>query len=176
MAGMLLMVLAFAGRVCVVLVFILAAGQKMHSWAILSGVVANYRILPPFMVKPTAWLLPLLELALGAMLLPGSVWAVFAAMVLLAIFATAMAINLGRGRRHIDCGCGQSFLRQALSPVLVVRNAVLMLLLAPSLLAVGGLSLNLALTGMAAGVAFFLLYLLANTLVALPGPRRVLTV
>jgi hypothetical protein len=176
MAGTLLMVVAFAGRVCVGLVFLLAAGQKMRSWTILSGVIANYRLLPPFLVKPVALLLPPLELLVGVLLLVGSAWSALAAMALLALFAVAMAINLGRGRGHIDCGCGQSFLRQTLHPVLLARNAVLMLLLVPFLLAAGGLSLDLALTGLVAGVAFFLLYLLANTLVSLPRPGRALAV
>jgi hypothetical protein len=48
---------------------------------------------------------------------------------LLLVFATAMAINLHRGRRDIDCGCFQSTLRQHLSVTLVVRNLVMAALL-----------------------------------------------
>jgi hypothetical protein len=45
-----------------------------------------------------------------------------------------MGINLRRGRRHIDCGCFQSALKQTLSWVLVMRNLVLALLLGVALL------------------------------------------
>ena len=45
-----------------------------------------------------------------------------------------MGINLRRGRRHIDCGCFQSALKQTLSWTLVMRNVVLALLMAVALL------------------------------------------
>jgi hypothetical protein len=45
------------------------------------------------------------------------------------LFAAAMAINIWRGRRHIDCGCFQSALKQTLSWTLLARNAGLTLLL-----------------------------------------------
>jgi hypothetical protein len=175
---MLLTMLAIAGRVCVGLVFLLSAAQKMRSWTILPGVIFNYQLLPRGLVRPTAVLLPPVELALGMALLSGLMPAgsALAASVLLMVFAAAMSINLGRGRAHIDCGCGQSFLRQPLSPVLVARNAVLALLLGPSLLATGSLSFASVLTGVSAGIAFFLLYLLTNVLVALPRPGRALAV
>jgi hypothetical protein len=178
MSSMLLTILAFAGRVCVGLLFVLAAGQKMRSWTLLTGVISNYRILPRSLVKPAVFLLPPVELALGWMLLSGqaSFWGVLLAMALLALFAAAMAINLGRGRTQIDCGCGQSFLSQTLSPALVVRNVILMLLLAPSLALAGGLSVEIALTGVGAGISLFLLYLMANTLIALPKPASALAV
>ena len=57
--------------------------------------------------------------AVGAVASPGLA---LVAMALLALFAAAMAINIRRGRDHIDCGCGQSFLRQTLSWMLVARN------------------------------------------------------
>ena len=79
-----------------------------------------------------------------------------------------MAINLRRGRSFIDCGCGQSFLKQSLRWSLVARNAVLAVLLLPSLAPIGPLPMSAALTGAGAGLAFFLLYLLFNTLSALP--------
>ena len=46
-----------------------------------------------------------------------------AAAALLILFAVAMGINIRRGRRHIDCGCFQSALKQTLSWILVARNA-----------------------------------------------------
>jgi hypothetical protein len=162
--------LSEAGRVCVGLVFLVAATQKAGHWRILFGVVANYRLLPRMMVVPAAALLPPLEMAVGlllqsAMALP---WTLLAAALLLALFAVAMAINLRRGRGFIDCGCGQSFLKQTLSWSLVARNAVLAALLLPSLAPIGPLPMSAALTGVGAGVAFFLLYLLFNTLSGLP--------
>jgi hypothetical protein len=38
-----------------------------------------------------------------------------------------MAVNLRRGRGHIDCGCGHAELRQPLNWLLVFRNIALAL-------------------------------------------------
>lgn len=168
----LLAIASVAGRICVGLVFVLAATQKARHWRILSGVIANYRLLPRMLVIPAAALLPPLEMVLGLLLLAGFAqdWVVPAATLLLALFAAAVAVNLRRGRAHIDCGCGQSFLKQTLSWTLVMRNAVLAALLLPSPVMTGPMTLSAALTGVSAGLAFFLLYLLLNALLALPRP------
>lgn len=161
---------AVAGRLCVGLVFMLAAAQKMMHWRVLSGVIANYRLLPRWLDLPASVLLPPVELILAILLLSASLrpWPALAAMALLGLFALAMAINIKRGRNDIDCGCGETFLRQTLSPVLVARNAVLAAVLLPSLLVTAPVSLSLALSGLAAGLGLFLLYLLLNILAALP--------
>jgi uncharacterized membrane protein YphA (DoxX/SURF4 family) len=173
MAHEILTIVALAGRVCAGLILVTAAAQKFGHWRILSGVISNYRLLPRMLVAPAAALLPPLELALGLLLLVGVAqgWAALGTTLLLAVFAAAMAINLRRGRAHIDCGCGQSFLAQSLSWTLVARNAVLAALLLPSLAPIGSLSMSAALTGAGAGLAFFLLYLLLNALSALPRPE-----
>ncbi len=59
-----------AGRICVGLVFLLAAAQKAQHWRILPGVIANYRLLPRWMaVAPVAALLPPAEMVLAILLL-----------------------------------------------------------------------------------------------------------
>lgn len=109
------------------LVFLSAAIGKMRSWPQFHGVVANYRLLPEWLIVPVAYGLPPVEAVVGAALLlhvPSAVpqWA---AIALLVSFAVAMAINLRRGRHDIDCGCFQSTLRQHLSGTLVARNLVM---------------------------------------------------
>jgi hypothetical protein len=46
-----------------------------------------------------------------------------AAIALLALYSAAIALNLARGRRDIDCGCLGPGHRQPLSEWLVARNA-----------------------------------------------------
>jgi len=118
-------------RTLVSLVFLGAAYGKLRHWAAFQGVVANYRLLPQAMVAPAACLIAPAELLLGTALLSslGFPWAELGAAVLLLLFALAMGINLRRGRRHIDCGCFQSALKQTLSWTLVMRNVVLASLL-----------------------------------------------
>lgn len=109
------------------LVFLAAAVGKMRSWPEFHGVVANYRLLPEWLIVPVAYALPPVESALGLALLLHlqAPLPQLLAIGLLLIFAAAMAINLRRGRRDIDCGCFQSTLRQRLSGTLVVRNLVM---------------------------------------------------
>jgi uncharacterized membrane protein YphA (DoxX/SURF4 family) len=165
--------LAIAGRICVGLILLLAGMGKFRHWKILSGVIANYRLLPGFAVGPAARLLPALEVGLGVLLLSGLAqrWAALAGVLLLVVFGAAMAINLGRGRSLIDCGCGQSTLKQTLSWGLVGRNGVLAALLVASFgPAVAEVSVPVLAIGACAGVGFVLLYHLVNTLAALPRP------
>jgi uncharacterized membrane protein YphA (DoxX/SURF4 family) len=130
---------ALAIRVLVALVFLTAAYGKFRHWSVLQGVVANYRLIPEVLVAPVAYLLPPVEALVGAALLLGlgSPWPELGAAALLLLFAAGMAINLARGRRHIDCGCFQSALKQSLNWKLVIRNVALSLLLPVELLASG---------------------------------------
>ena len=159
-----------AGRVCVGLVFVLAAAQKAQHWRIFLGVVANYRLLPRALGAPVAAALPPAEMLIGLLLLSAQMrpFGALAAIGLLGLFAAAMAINLGRGRPQIDCGCGHAVLKQTLSWALVMRNAALATLLLPSLVFTRPVAMTTALTGVAAGLGLFLLYLLLNIFTALP--------
>ena len=123
-------------RVLLSLVFLTAAYGKLRHWTVFQGVVANYRLLPQELVAPVAYLLPPVEALLGAGLLLGlgSPWPELGAAALLLLFAWAMGLNVHRGRRHIDCGCFQSALKQSLSWKLVIRNIALSMLLGVSLL------------------------------------------
>jgi hypothetical protein len=171
--GTLLTAAAEAGRVCVGLVFLLAALQKWRAWRLLPGVIANYRLLPGWAVLPAAVMLPPLELllAIGLLSAQAQPWPELAAIALLMLFAAAMAINVARGRIHIDCGCGEGLLAQHLSGALVARNLVLSVLILLSFLPPATVPMPGLLSAIAAGLGFFLLYLLFNLLDALPRRR-----
>jgi len=119
-------------------VFDAAAITKLRALDAFVGVVHNYRLVPEPLERPIAYALPVVELAIavGVLLPTGRAPAALAAAILLALFAGAMAINLMRGRRDIDCGCFATVLRQRLSWPLVLRN---LLLAALALLVVPGL-------------------------------------
>ncbi len=127
-----------AASIGVGLVFVTAAIGKLRHRHLLPGVIANYRLLPEPLVAGAALVLAPAELLIGAALLLGerSV-APAAAIALLLLFATAMAINIQRGRDHIDCGCGHAALRQQLGWPLVARNVVLAAMLLPRPIAAG---------------------------------------
>ena len=75
--------------------FLLAATQKAQHWRILPGVIANYRLLPRWIV-PVAALLPPLEMVVAILLLSAQAmpWPNWRRSALLALFAGAMAINI----------------------------------------------------------------------------------
>ncbi|WP_353227877.1 MauE/DoxX family redox-associated membrane protein [Novosphingobium sp.] len=158
------------------IVFVEAGLAKLRHRELVPGVVANYRILPDGLVNPVAAALPLAELGLGLALFVSVVTggglriAALPAAALFVVFAAAMAINIVRGRRMIDCGCGRSQLRQPLSWGLVVRNLVLAALVAIHAIGVApGETVALADIALAlvAGTAMFLITVLFNALAAL---------
>jgi hypothetical protein len=161
-------VLGLAGAMGVGLVFLQAALAKLRHRELLSGVIANYRLLPSALVGPAALLLAPAELAVAlGLLLGGQALAALVAIALLVIFAAAMGINIIRGRREIDCGCGRSQLRQPLSWLLVVRNLVLAAILVPRVLPGApptGPELAIAFAG---GLAVFVIVQLFNAIGAL---------
>ena len=171
-------ILGLAGAMAVGLVFVLAGLAKLLHRELFVGVIANYRLLPAALVGPAALLLPPVELALGtALLLSGHWLAALGSMVLLLVFAAAMAINIRRGRSQIDCGCGRSQLRQPLSWLLVGRNVVLAALLLPRLLPSPAVSATDLMIALAGGLAIFLIVQLFNAIGALAAsplaaPRR----
>src|SRR5512147_2676588 len=103
--------------------FLAAAAHKLKDMVDFRTVLATYRVLPQPVVAVAAWGVVVVEVCIGL----GAMWQypaafVGAAAVLLG-YAGVMGINLVRGRRFIDCGCGGA--TQPLSVGLVVRNVVL---------------------------------------------------
>jgi hypothetical protein len=116
-------------------VFAVALAHKLRSLPAFAAIVRDYELLPPGMVPPAVGLVVVLEAVVVAALV-GSIgvpWGAMLAAALLAIYGAAMAINLARGRRDIDCGCfgpAGGAGRHTLSRWLLVRNSVLMLVAA----------------------------------------------
>lgn len=101
-----------------------AAGiGKLRDRRRFDGTVLDYRLLPPRLALRLAAPLPWVELALGVGLLAGVRQAGLAAALLFGVYGVAMAVNLARGRRLIDCGCGDE--PQRLNGWLVLRNVLL---------------------------------------------------
>lgn len=164
--------IALAGRLLGALVFARAVAGKIRHRHELAGVVANYRLLPGWLAASAAWIIVGLE-CLAVLSLVSGMWlpgGTALAIVLLGGFALAMGINLGRGRREIDCGCFQSGLRQTLSAGLVVRNLVLAIILTP-LLAAGaaGATTLQWVDGLGGGLAAYALYRVLGELISLRG-------
>jgi len=153
-------------RILLLLIFLQAGLQKLRHLGELEGVVQNYRVLPDYAARPVSIILPFAELAVAAGLLINiSPWAELSAAALLGLFAAAMAVNVARGRREIDCGCFSTSLKQVVSGWTVSRNCVLaMAALLVSREPGGPLSWAALGEVWVAGAVLFLIYATANTL------------
>lgn len=153
-----------------VLLFGLSALHKLRDFGGFSRQLADYRLLPDPLLLPAAAAVVGTECAVTiGLLMPGAQRvAAIAAACLLVVYAVAIAINLARGRRNIDCGCSGPALRQTLSEGLLVRNGVLIAaaLFATLPTTTRGLGAWDWLMATAAVLTVALLYTGANTLLA----------
>ncbi len=115
------------------------AAAALHKWRDLRGfseAVAAHRLVPSALVPAIACAFAACEtaVALGLLWPASAVGASAAAASLLALYSGAIAINLARGRREIDCGCSAH--PQPLSHGLLLRNALLAAVALPAALPV----------------------------------------
>ena len=103
--------------------------HKLRDPGAFAGALAAYALLPQRGGDIVARALPLIEIAVAiGLLIP--VWREAAALVstlLLGLYALAIAINLQRGRRALDCGCFGFGRRSTISMTLLWRNGALAL-------------------------------------------------
>lgn len=122
------------------LLLLSTALHKARDFAAFRAAVIGYALAPERFAAAIAALLATAEAAIGvALLAPASLGlralALVATALLLALYAAAIAVNLARGRRDIDCGCAGPAARQPLSEWLLARNAILV---AAALVCLGG--------------------------------------
>jgi uncharacterized membrane protein YphA (DoxX/SURF4 family) len=131
-------VIVLIARLAIGWLFLFGALHKLRDMPAFSGVLAAYRLLPAAFVATAAWLVALVEVVIGIGALLQSLAAYLAAIALLGGYAVAMAVNLLRGRRFIDCGCGGD--AQPITWGLIARNLVVMAAGGIALLDVGARS------------------------------------
>jgi hypothetical protein len=119
--------LRIALRAALAMLFLWAASHKLRDLAGFRAALAKYHLVPMRWIGLLSASLIGAELcvAIGLCLSGIGARAALASAGLLALYAGAIAINLIRGRRDIDCGCAAIARHQPLSGALVVRNAVL---------------------------------------------------
>lgn len=156
--------------------FAASAFAKLRDPGAFAGTVANYRLLPAIFFAPAAWIIIAGEAAVAAGLFLGLRAAMAAAALMLAVYGGAMAVNLLRGRTHVDCGClGYGGARPTIGWDLVARNLLLALVAGPlAFLPLTERTLGAAdwisITGAVAAASF--LYLLFEQLSAIRSRAR----
>ena len=117
---------------------LLFGSAALHKWLEAQRFADAFRAydLVPASLAWISRLLPALELAVALALLapPSRAGAAAAGAALLLVYAAAIGVNLGRGRRTLDCGCGGPRERRPIGIWMVWRNLFLCALLAALLL------------------------------------------
>lgn len=152
------------------LLWIVAAVYKLRGFAVFLVVLADYRLIPKRATHACAVAVIAIELGLAFGLLSPAArsLALAGSALLLATYAGAIALNVVRGRRFIDCGCMGPVGHQPLSGWLVARNLTLACLALAAMLPVRGRALVWfdAVTVVAAIGSAALLYAATNRLIA----------
>ncbi|MDQ0322733.1 hypothetical protein QO002_004939 [Pararhizobium capsulatum DSM 1112] len=155
------------------LLFLRAAWHKASDFSTLTGYVADYQLLPEGLVEPVARLLIAAEIATVLLLvLPMTAgFAASLAILLLGTYAAGIAINIGRGRTRIECGCGGP--DQPLSAALLVRNTLLAGIAAMVLMVTERpLGIAEAAVALGCGLMAWLIYAVIEQLLANAGHSR----
>lgn len=116
-------VIVMIARFGVAWLFLAAALHKVRDSGDFRAVLAIYDVVPDRVVGAVAKLIIAVECVIAAGALAQYRPAYAGAAFVLFCYAGAIGVNLLRGRRFIDCGCGGA--AQPLSAGLVVRNIVL---------------------------------------------------
>ncbi len=150
--------------------FLSAALHKLGDLSEFRQQLRDYELLPRSTVATAAIAIPILEGATAvALLLPATRrLGLQFTMMLLLVYTLAMAINILRGRRDIDCGCSGPAQKQPLSIALIARNVVLVAIAGSALLPINARPLALSdhMTIALALTTLMLLYATTNQLIA----------
>jgi len=116
-----------AARYGIALLFAVAAVSKAKHFSIFRATILDYQLVPKQLLGLAALAVLGLEFFIALSALHDSFAAIGMqlAAALLCLYGLAIATNLLRGRRDIDCGCTGPAVRQSLSGWLVLRNVVL---------------------------------------------------
>ncbi len=104
-------------------IFVNATDHKLTEHRRFAASLAAYKVVPTSLVPAVAVCVVVLELlAVASLITVSQVGAAIAALLLVG-YGAAIALNLIRGRHHIDCGCGDD--PTPISWWAVSRNAIL---------------------------------------------------
>jgi uncharacterized membrane protein len=129
----------------VALLFGSAGVHKLRDLRRFDEIFAAYGVVPAISRLHLSWAVPVLELAVavGLLLDASRLYASLAGIALLLSYASAIYINLRRGRRDLACGCGGPSDRTPIAPWMVWRNSLIALVLVGALAPWGARSLGL---------------------------------
>jgi len=123
-------IVLYALVACLTVILLLGALDKWRHFEAFEQATAGYQLLPAVWVKPFALLFASAETvaALGLLVPASRMHGALLALAVLGVASLGIAINLARGRRDVDCGCGGlGYSTAGLSGWLLLRNLLLWL-------------------------------------------------
>lgn len=167
-------VMRYSIQICLALVFATGLMHKLRQPRLFIAQLEAYKLLPSPFVAAFGGVLMLCEGLAVAILLTNANSFLALPIALLALYTSAISINLLRGHRDIDCGCGGNNDSQSLNAWLVVRNLILLAAASTLLLPVAERDLFWTdyISIIASGLCFMILYATANQLSATADRRR----
>jgi hypothetical protein len=151
-----------------------AAAHKLRDLHAFRVALGDYQLVPWALTGLVAPALVAAEASAAALLLSPAArpWGFAAAAALLALYSAAIAVNLLRGRRDIDCGCFGPAVHVGLGGGLLARNAGLLAAAGAGFLPVVPRPLGALDAATIAGALAFLGFAHAAAARLLPGPRE----
>jgi hypothetical protein len=112
--------------------FASAAAHKLRDLARFDEIFSAYGMIPASPRVRISWAVPVSEIAVAAGLASNVTrpYAAVLGILLLLAYATAIAVNLRRGRRDLACGCGGPDERRPIAAWMVWRNLLIALAVA----------------------------------------------
>lgn len=171
---------ALTARLFLGLFLVAAAVHKLRSLRAFTSALAGYRLVPRGLLQPFAISLMAMEIVVGAALVfdlsitgIGGIGGIagFGALAIFGLYFAAIALNLARGNRAIDCGCSFGARASRLSGWHLVRLGALMLASTLPMMAVSARALQAFdfLNAIGGIVALGILYLAADQLLTNHG-------
>ena len=116
--------ISLALAVTLAALFAASAAHKLTDFQRAVAIVSAYRVAPSALAPIISATVVAIELVVAVGLLTPAFRdiAAIGAAGLLLVYATAIGVNLARGRRDIDCGCSFGASGERLTPVLIFRN------------------------------------------------------
>ena len=152
-------------------IFAHALHHKLTAWVRFKASFTAYQIVPAALLTPAAIVLCVGELTTVLLLVVLEPLGLLLGGLLLAVYGVGIGLNVARGRKHIDCGCGDE--PTPVSWLVVSRNVVLVVLAWTAYITpLGPLNLWLAGVGMALALAAFGLYSAIEQLLANRGRHQ----
>lgn len=168
--------IAAAARLSLAVLFAQAAWHKLSDLGAFRRALYAYDLVPDRALYFVSVALPLVEAAVvAALVVPAAATAGGSgAFSLLAVYTAAIALNLARGKRDVDCGCGSKALSPRLGPGLVARNGVALVVAWAAASPVAGRELGLldAAAVVGASATAGLLWQIANRLLVEEAAHR----